>query len=64
MKNNKHDDSERRLWVLNDEGLYQRQQASGMTLRAWVAQNRAAVDKVIDNVASGRRRQHYLAYGG
>lgn len=61
---NKHDDSERRLWVLNDEGLYLKQQASGLPLRVWAAQNRALIDSVIDNVVGGRKPAHYLAYGG
>lgn len=57
------DDAERRLWVLNDEGLYNLQRASGQPIKVWIRENRALIDEVIDAVVSGRKRPHYLAYG-
>lgn len=55
-------DEERRLWVLNDEGLYLWHRRSGLSMREFIRQNRAELDEVIGNVTSGRRPGHYLAY--
>lgn len=57
-------DDERHLWVVNDEGLYNLQRRSGLSVRRWIKENRALVDEVIENVTLGAKRQHYLAYGG
>jgi hypothetical protein len=53
---------ERQLWVLNDEGLYNAQQASGLGVREFVEKNKKMIDEVQDNVVSGRKPAHYLAY--
>lgn len=55
-------DDERRLWVLNDEGLYQWQQSSGLSVREFIKKYRAELDKIIENVTSGKKQAHYLAY--
>lgn len=55
-------DAERAEWVDNDEGLYRQKRASGLSMRAFVQQNRARIDELIDNVTSGRRKSHYLVY--
>ena len=60
----KRNDDDRRLWVLNDEGLYNMHRAEGGSVREFVRKNRAKIDAVIDNVASGRKPAHYLTYGG
>lgn len=59
-------DEDRKQWVSNDEGLYSLWQASGKPLTTWlkVKVNRQVVDEVAENVRTGKRRQHYLAYGG
>jgi hypothetical protein len=44
----KRDDEERRLWVLNDEGLYNWYRSSGLALREFIRANRAELDKAID----------------
>jgi hypothetical protein len=62
MKDDRHNDEERRQWSENDEGLYNLRRSSGQGLYAWVRENRALIDSVIDNILSGRRNQHYLAY--
>lgn len=56
-------DEERRLWVLNDEGLYNLQQRSGRTVRGFVRENRPLIDEVIHYVVEGVKPSHYLAYG-
>lgn len=56
-------DKDRREWVLSDEGLYNMQRASSVSLKEWVKRNRAMIDEVIDNINSGRRKEHYLVYG-
>lgn len=57
-------DEDRRLWVINDEGLYTLQMESGKKIMPWVRDNRTLVDEVAENVRTGKRRQHYLVYGG
>jgi metal-dependent hydrolase (beta-lactamase superfamily II) len=53
---------ERRLWVLNDEGLYNMQQRSHKSVEEFVKDSRQVIDEVIENVISGKKRSHYLAY--
>jgi len=60
----RYNDDQREDFVANDEGLYDLQQKSGLSERAWVRKNRALIDEVMDNVGSGRKPQHYLKYGG
>ena len=62
MKGNRRNDEERRLWVLNDEGLYKWQRSSGLDVRAFIRANRKELDEVIDNVVNGKKPAHYLAY--
>ncbi len=64
MASQKHNDDERRQWVLNDEGLYRMWRSSSQTMTNWVKHNRKVIDEVIDNVTSGKKPQHYLQYGG
>ena len=59
----KHNDEERRQWVDNDEGLYDLQRCSGMSMREWIRKNRDFIDQCIDNVVSGKESAHYLKYG-
>jgi hypothetical protein len=63
MKTRRINDEERRLWVLNDEGLYLLQRASGKPLKPWIRENRQAIDEVIINVLGGVKRSYYLVYG-
>lgn len=57
-------DEERRQWVLNDEGLYLWWKQSRIgSIREFIRQNRKEIDEAINNVTSGRKRQHYLRYG-
>ena len=57
-------DKDRESWVMNDEGLYNLQRASRKPMRLWIRENRKLIDEVASNVASGKKPQHYLAYGG
>jgi len=41
-------DSERELWVRNDEGLYRAWRASRQSLRAFLREHRAEIDAAID----------------
>ena len=56
-------DGDRRVWVQNDEGLYDMARASRLTQRQWIRENRALIDEVIRNVTEGDKPQHYLKYG-
>ena len=60
----KRNDEDRRLWMLNDEGLYNLQIASRLSVREFIKRNRSMIDQVIDGVESGQHRPHYLVYGG
>lgn len=57
-------DDDRRLWVENDEGLYDLQRSSRLSLTKWVRANRTLIDEVAKNVQDGTKRQSYLKYGG
>jgi hypothetical protein len=55
-------DSEREQWVDNDEGLYNLMRRSRLGKRRWVRENPALIDSVIEQVTSGSKRQHFMAY--
>ena len=57
-------DEERRVWVLNDEGLYQMQLASKLPMKKFIKEYREKIDEVILNVRDGKKPSHYLVYGG
>ena len=60
-----HNDEERRVFSLSDEGLYRASLSfngkGGMT--AFVKANRVLIDEVMDNIHSGKKKEHYLVYG-
>lgn len=43
-------DEDRRQWILNEEGLYNWQRSSGLSLTAFVRENRTDIDRVIREV--------------
>jgi hypothetical protein len=43
-------DEERRLWVLNDEGLYNWWRSTHQSIRAFIRENRAELTELIDRV--------------
>lgn len=53
---------ERRQWIDNDEGLYNWQRSSGLSMTAFIKENRTEIDAVIENVVGGKKPAHYLAY--
>lgn len=53
---------ERRLWILNDEGLYNLWQRSGKSLDDFIDGEAKVVDEVQKAVVSGKQPAHYLAY--
>ena len=63
---------ERRLWILNDEGLYNwfegwkrgRPRHTVPSMAAFIKANREELDQCIRNVTEGRQPAHYLAFGG
>ena len=67
-------DSERRLWILNDEGLYNwfrseqkhidPESMSSLNMKEFIKKYKTEIDAIIDNVLEGRKPAHYLAYGG
>lgn len=56
--------SERSIWIDNDEGLYKWWRSSGLSKRKFIKENKAEIDKAIGNVTAGTKPAHYLAYGG
>jgi hypothetical protein len=56
-------DGERENRINNDEGLYNMWKRSGKSMRAFIREKREEIDEVIENVSSGKKRQHYLVYG-
>lgn len=60
----KHNDEERRQWIENDEGLYNWQRSSRLSMTRFIRENRKEIDEAIDNVLENRKPAHYLAYGG
>lgn len=64
MTRSTHNDEEREQWIANDEGLYNDQRRSRLSVREYIRTNRAEIDAVIDNVTSGAKPAHYMEYGG
>lgn len=56
-------DEERRQWIQNDEGLYNWWRGSRRPLKAFIRENRAALDAAIKPVLDGDKPAHYLTYG-
>lgn len=56
-------DEERRVWILNDEGLYLMQRGSGKSMKMFIREHRKEIDEVILNVRDGKLAAHYLKYG-
>jgi hypothetical protein len=57
MKGQRLNDDERRLWILNDEGLYLWQRLSGLPMRAFIRKNRVDLDKTIREALGESTRQ-------
>jgi hypothetical protein len=53
---------ERRLWVLNDEGLYNLQRKSGKSLDKFLKEDKKIIEEVADNVTTSKKPAHYIAY--
>lgn len=56
--------TDREQWIDNDEGLYCMWKESRLSKRAFIKENRADIDKVIDNITNSKKPAHYLRYGG
>lgn len=54
--------TEREQWIDNDEGLYNWWRSSKLSKRKFIKENRAEIDAAINNVTSGKKPAHYLAY--
>lgn len=55
-------DTEREMWVLNDEGLHLWQRRSRLGMRQFVRQNRDEIDSYITPVVEGVKPAHHGAY--
>ena len=55
-------DQDRAQWIDNDEGLYNWWRSSRMPKAKFIRENRDELTRCIENVTSGRRNAHYLAY--
>lgn len=51
-------------WIDNDEGLYNSWRSSKKKKSAFIRENRAELERVINNVLNGTKPAHYLTYGG
>ncbi len=58
-----HNDTEREEWILNDEGIYDWQRRSRLSMRAFILLHRAEIDQAIDTVNNGTKQAHFLKYG-
>lgn len=58
----KHNDEERRQWVLHDVALYNWKRSTRLPMREFIRQNRCDIDRHIDDVMSNEKPA-YLAYG-
>ena len=56
MPRDTRNDEDRRQWIDNDEGLYCWQRQSGLSMRAFIRENRAEIDACIDRVLHPERR--------
>lgn len=56
--------TEREQWIDNDEGLYNLWRASGLSKRNFIKENKTLIDEVIENITTGKKKAHYLCYGG
>jgi len=54
---------ERRLWILNDEGLFDWWRTSRLSMAEFIQQNRKEIDAAIAPVVEGKKPSHYLKYG-
>jgi len=55
-------DDERKMWIENDEGLYDWWKSTHKSLTEFVRENRADIDAAIKPVLDGEKRSHYLKY--
>lgn len=55
-------DEDRRQWIENDEGLYNWQRSSRLSMREFIKEHRREIDEVIRKVRDGVKPAHYLAY--
>lgn len=56
-------DSERRIWILNDEGLYDWWLSTDLSTYDFIKISRSEIDTAIEAIVSGRKPAHYLKYG-
>lgn len=56
-------DVERRQWVDNDEGLMLLSVMHDGSVTDFIKKNRALIDRVVEQIKSGKRSPHYLRYG-
>ena len=64
MSKQRLNDSERRNWIDNDEGLYNWWRSSRQSKRQFIIDNKADIDACILRVLNGNKPAHYLAYEG
>jgi hypothetical protein len=55
-------DTERLLWLDNDEGLYSWWKSSRQSKTAFIREHRKDIDAVITNVTDNKKPAHYLKY--
>lgn len=62
-KRKRRNDDERHTFCINDEGIYRMMMRQMIRSEMeWVRKHRHMIDEVMDNVESGRKPAHYLAY--
>ena len=48
MKGSRINNEERRLWILNDAGLYNWQRSSRLSMKEFIKQNKEELDQIIN----------------
>ena len=56
-------DDDREQWISNDEGLYDMQRKSGLSMRRFIRKHRTFIDRQIRKVRDGWEPAHSLKYG-
>lgn len=56
VREKKLNDSDREDWINNDEGLYNWQRGSGLSMRNFIRANRAAIDEHINTQLNKKPR--------
>ena len=58
MKNRTINNEDRKQWIQNDEGLYNAQRSSGLSMTAFIKAEKGLIDEVINNVLGNNLKRN------